>query len=764
MTKLKINDEIVSAAKIIKAHPSVKGIIEGPSLGKNGFTSIIAAFEVPLPSREINAGVSSSGVHPVEPVILLFPPNYPLKSPRIRLRADFNRSLPHINPGKPGDLVSPCIYDGSLDELLHQPHGLNEILNQIATWLRKAAANTLIDASQGWEPSRRDAVEGYIIYDIDELRQRINKKEGALEFTCHYILMNGMFVGRLLRGQRPLYTSAFVSALFHRRDITEGTITGNTFFILAWPPEKDASGKNITTDSYLPEDIVDLAGLLGKAELYGCNPILQLRLQQLYGCYKQIPHLDEPFHIVVTLCARRPINLIGENSGYELLAYLVACKPSDTGVINGWDLASPVKPLGHRHAVTASLLQRMSGTNSGAGSEIVQLGCGSLGSKITMHLARCGYGPFTLVDNKLFSPHNIARHALANSGAVTLGQYKSAAMRDALSQLGQQADAINDDIVNLADRCKKAGNFISGKAKIIIDSTASLSVREALASVPGERMSGRLIHTALYSSGKIGIILSEGPERSPRIDDLAAKMFDLTIDNAVLRQILPKEHDPFRRHEIGQGCGSHTMVMPDTRISIYAASMAEYIRKTLEADFTSKLGVLLIGSVGQDELSINWQSVQLGKSVGSTVVDGKKWEVRILSDVAHAIDQESRRYSSHETGGVLIGKVSFSRRCAIVTRTLPAPPDSVRNGATFKLGVKGLKENVRKVQEASGNLLTYLGTWHSHPMGGGPSDRDYQTLRRMKELRLGWPTINLIWSSGHFYALIDEGDMSTDST
>lgn len=76
------------------------------------------------------------------------------------------------------------------------------------------------------------------------------------------------------------------------------------------------------------------------------------------------------------------------------------------------------------------------------------------------------------------------------------------------------------------------------------------------------------------------------------------------------------------------------------------------------------------------------------------------------------------------------------------------------------LGTEGLKDMIKTVQNNSGNLLTYIGTWHSHPLGGGPSEIDQQTIVRMKALRLGAPTINLIWTPSGFHALVDDGDIS----
>ena len=66
---------------------------------------------------------------------------------------DFNRNLPHMQPWLIEGRPAPCLYEGSLTELLHE-EGLVGILNQTAIWLERAAMDNLLDPEQGWEPVR----------------------------------------------------------------------------------------------------------------------------------------------------------------------------------------------------------------------------------------------------------------------------------------------------------------------------------------------------------------------------------------------------------------------------------------------------------------------------------------------------------------------------------------------------------------------------------------------------------------------------------
>ncbi len=62
------------------------------------------------------------------------------------------------------DEVCPCIFEGSLSELLQQAEWMNGLLNQLVDWLEKAASNSLLNFEQGWEPMRIDNPAGNIGY------------------------------------------------------------------------------------------------------------------------------------------------------------------------------------------------------------------------------------------------------------------------------------------------------------------------------------------------------------------------------------------------------------------------------------------------------------------------------------------------------------------------------------------------------------------------------------------------------------------------
>lgn len=719
--------------KQINAHPAVKEInqIEGTISS----WSITAIFEVSLPSNCRASGVSRSGVHLYEPVTLQFSNNYPFKAPLIKLRKDFNRDLPHLNPKDSDEFVLPCVYDGDLTDLLHQGEGLNPILDQISEWLKKAASNTLIEPSQGWEPIRRDTLNHLIFFDLRSFRNLISKKVGSVFLLCDYIHYADFFSGKI-ENYKPQFCNIkfFKKNLFYKENGAQES--GRSISLFAWPDSSKVSS------NYFPENIRNLGELIARANDYGCTTFGEQLNLLYYELRKLNPKIEKLF---VILCARRPYNLIGDESNLELIPYFIHLSTKQFDQLN---LDSKVESVIHLHSKSPILFRKLSfGYDFNVNYGVAQIGCGSLGSKISLHLARAGHGPFWLYDKDFFLPHNLARHSLYYDGDW-VPQYKADCLKKAISDLGQYAEAFHKDVIEhiITEGLPKT-------ASIIIDSSASISVREFLMTLSEKKAPGKIVHTALYNSGKMGLMLIEGIKRNPRVDDLLVAFWDKSLEESSISKQLTTEESGFSRRSIGQGCGSYTMVMTDSRLSIYSAGMAERINDLFKEGDLNK-GEICFGLLSENNMGVTWHREILEEAI---ILKESGWEIRILKKAAATIHEESQQ-TRKETGGILIGHIFPNRKCAVISRTLPPPPDSIFSDSHFILGTQGLKEQVRTIQDKSGRLLTYIGTWHSHPMGGGPSSQDLETLEKMRKLRLGAPTINLIYAPSKIFTFIDNGD------
>lgn len=101
------------------------------------------------------------------------------------------------------------------------------------------------------------------------------------------------------------------------------------------------------------------------------------------------------------------------------------------------------------------------------------------------------------------------------------------------------------------------------------------------------------------------------------------------------------------------------------------------------------------------------------------------------SDLTTQLIAEAVRYAPKETGGVLLGDVGESPRVSIATELVGAGPSAQREAHRFVPDGPWQRAEIATRYAASGQTLDYLGDWHSHPSGNGPSRLDHTTARRI---------------------------------
>lgn len=747
-------ESIARALRQVAAHPAVEGVAVSAVDPETGAAAVEVAMRLGLPNAWMADGVSPTGVQTVEPVTLVFPAAFPLKPPLICLRADFDRSLAHVNPGSAEERPVPCIYDGSLAELLQQ-QGVAGILNQLVLWLEKAALGRLIDPQQGWEPVRRDTVQDFIVADADHLRSLVTRHDGHAAFRFDYLrygLDGGRYAYHGELGTEALKLNAVgIKALFGER-LLRGGEAGHAIGIVVWPGRLP-SGAPVIADQYWPETVIDVGSLMERANAYGCATALRSAVSWLGRCFAGYT-VDGTFPLVIVLGARRPFPMIGSRSEVELCSYIV-----EVGVpllFPDGD-RTPVRPVGHRHAISAALLRRMSGGDVAAETRRwIQLGCGSLGSKIALHLARAGQAPSDLIDRAYLSPHNAARHALAPaSGGMQLPwiDAKATALANAIKGLGQVAEAHIDDIVEVTHDAVRAKRLLPKKSWAIVNSTASLAVREALASTATTITIPRVIETSLFANGRVGLVSVEGSSRNPNTGDLITQTYALMSEDATLRRLMFGSGDALHRQGIGEGCGSTTMVMSDARISMIAAPMAETVASLQRIGLPSQGGRILLGTVGDDGMSLSWRSHEVPPCVTVMMEGTRSWVVRVADRAHRKIVDEVAQWPAVETGGILVGRFSEAAQTFHVVDVVPAPEDSRRSAVEFMLGTAGVRTALKAYGEACDYSLYCLGTWHSHLNTSGPSSQDRATAAAIALARL-MPSVVLIHTPAGYRAVL----------
>jgi hypothetical protein len=681
------------AHKQIAEHNAFENVSEILNNEADSIATISAIVSVNLPSRFIKAGITTVGVKKREEVEFHFSKSFPLKAPTIFLRDDFPRCFPHIYPSE--RRVAPCIYEGDLSELLQQSGWMNEILNQLINWLEKAASNDLLNYDQGWEPMRNDRTAGLIRYEIDKILSAfLEKKTSALKKEIEYISSSGLIIagsGLNANNKKKAQLAIFLTPKI--------------------------------INNYVPNNITNLSQLYDYSDSIGLDK-LKSDVEKI-----DIDNIDED-KLFIVIAIKRPVNIIGTDSNIEFLNFVIN-KTNKRKKKKGRDRKRTlpdckVVMLSHITPNSPTLLQRISGTKAikDETRAISLLGCGSLGSKIGIHLARNGNGPFLCIDNDLFLPHNNARHALT----FTYTENKAALLSLSIAYIGS---------ISLKPIRENAFNVDYSNLRLIIETTASLSVRSFLMSNNGLPP---IISCSIYDRGHSALLLIENRDKSSRLTCIWAYLYYLTLSDTEIRKTLFTSN--LRDVQIGQSCSSQTLIVDDARISLFATTMSLRIQEILESGFPEDSEILF--SKYDSNYSLTSTTYTVPRCVKIHSRRKQDWEVYIFGSVIAEMRDIMNEKAPNETGGALLGSVFLYPKVIVITRLIKAPPDSMETPSLFVIGVEGLEQKIKDTEKITNGKVTYLGTWHSHPHGGGASHTDEQTFKKLLFVRNYEPTVCLI--------------------
>ncbi len=557
-----VSPSIQAAIELIGTYSAVK-CVKDVSVGQYAVI-VETEWVVKLPNRFHREGISETGVREVETVYWRFPLDYPQSGPSPRLRSDFPTNLPHLNPYTPGELVYPCISESSLEGLLHSM-GLPVLFDAACQWLNNAAADELHCPVQGWEHMRRDNTKGLIHADTHAIRTDLDTSSDVVKFYNYRYYRVGSS-DDLLMGELITPSLGASNSVLKKKYLGIDTNTS----IRNAPGVLFRTEDGNVFDEYRPETVHDFRSLRGFAKDLGLQHAFDARLKHILtisspqSMQKQDKAPVEEF--MVAFAVNRPFNLIGTQSSWELLAYRVCFSQEHEEKIPD---ESAVRPTQLSERCCPQLLQAVSGEKVEQPVKLGLLGCGSLGSKVALHLAKTGCYQFELVDSDYFSSHNNARHGLVVPGFSSLCFSKSQLLHRQLSSLNVESKSIDKDIRSMGD---KEGFLLNKKTDYVLDTTASLPVRYYL-SHHCESLRGRLIQSTLYGKSAVGVVAIEGDSRSVRVDDIAAFVNTLCIGNDQVQNAMYGGDGP-RMNHFGQGCGSVTTIMNDIDISLISAAVS----------------------------------------------------------------------------------------------------------------------------------------------------------------------------------------------
>jgi hypothetical protein len=702
-------------------------------------------------------GASPNGVRTMETVRVRLWPDYPWSSPSFYLRMDFPRDLPHLQPGPLSALPRPCLVDANQREYFFQfglvEVGVFHLVHQLVLWLQRAAEGTLIDHGTGWEPTLRRDLSDVIAIDAEACRATVDRNGGYRVFKARFYRL-GADENCVGHGVTTWLSVSLEQTPLKREDHElfvgrkhDGGLAGETVCCLVWP-DKLPTGREFLAESYMPETVDTYGRLLERADELHCGRALRVFFDSLDRCFHGY-NLEAPITIAIILCVRRPCSLVGSQSNIELLPYVLdmRAKKKRSSLLASGD-KEPVAPAMQIDATNPTLLRNVSGAPNVA--PVSMIGCGSVGSKMALHLARSGITIAAVNDNGSLRPHNMARHALARADYASS---KAAELAIELKQLGQSPNVHDGDaVISLGIREKRKA-ILPKEAGYAINTTASLGVREALSVLAPKDVKSRLAEAALFGRGDGGFLLVEGAAHNPTLCDLVAELYS-TVSDDRLRKLLFDPDFGLVEVQIGQGCGSLTMPMTDMRLSAMSAALTEKFVGCTQASIAD--GSIIIGSKAEKSSDTSWsrQDVEAFEVVDIEGPDG--WTMRLSQTVMKKIRAEVARYPHVETGGLMMGLCSARLKAVTVVDVIDAPPDSERSATRFVLGTSGLKDAIKARHRASGNTLFDVGTWHSHLTDQGPSALDRATAKELARERPP-PSVLLIAAPTKLYSLMHKG-------
>lgn len=694
------NHWLKKAQKYIRDHNAFENVSEIDFIESANYSTISATALIGLPSRFIKLGKTDLGVKSKEEVRFFFSEHFPLDAPKILLRDDFPRCFPHINPSDSN--VSPCIYAGNLSELLQQSEWMNGILNQLVDWLEKAASNDLLNYDQGWEPMRNDTYKGYILYDPDRVISAFDREGNSLINKISYQEHNGFII-----------TDA---AHFDSEKTQAHIIYFRTSEII---------------NTYLPNQIAELSQLYN----YACSigfPNIKCMVEK---CDLQFINESKIF---LVLAIKRPTNIIGSHTNIELLNFVIHksdIRRKKQKQIKRVLPECKVDMLHHILDTSPTLLRRLSGIKkeSKLDKNIALVGCGSLGSKIGIHLARHGNGPIFCIDDDWFMPHNNARYGLTYAHTM---MYKAGILSASMRRIGVSSKHIAESALSVD----------YNQSQLIIDTTASLSVRNFFMK---EVNLPPVISGGLYGEGRYGLLLIENKTKTSRLAALWAYLYYYSLENQSLRDLLFSSN--ISNVNIGQSCSSLTMAAKDAQLSLMAATMSLRIQDILESGLSNNGEILFIQCY--KNCSLNTEVMSVPNYINVQCKIKRDWEILLSSTVYEQMIDFLNKKIPNETGGVLLGSVFPYAGTIVITGLLLAPPDSVEEKYRFILGKEGLANNIKDIEKKTNGKVTYLGTWHSHPQGGDASQTDRNTYKKLLFVRDYEPTVCLIVTPNNVFSV-----------
>lgn len=352
------------------------------------------------------------------------------------------------------------------------------------------------------------------------------------------------------------------------------------------------------------------------------------------------------------------------------------------------------------------------GNTASIDHKLVAVGAGAIGSNVIINTIRAGVGTWMIIDGDVVLPHNTVRQSQTNT-MIGYAKAKTASIlgNDVLAEEG--CKYLVADILNLGQNSAVVANELIW-ADIVVDFSASPSV---LGKIADDTTVKRAASMFFNPDGNELVVLAEGTDRSPRLDEIEAQYFFAAAVNPRLEGHFSSARLDLIRY--ANACQDLSRPLPPWQVQTLCGIASGKLLTLLESPECVAHVWRLDAATGA-VLPVSVPVI----GVYRHQFDG--WRVTFTYDVLYQMQALRRDESPNETGGVLIGSFDAVRAVVHIVAALPAPRDSRQTPTYFIRGSKDLKPLVDRIALRSAGALCYIGEWHSHPDGAAtrPSNDD----------------------------------------
>lgn len=588
--------------------------------------------------------------------------------------------------------ASLCIYETPFEELkiTWTP---TAFLEDIRNWLSKTSRGELHQNEQQLEPFLLE-YDGSVILPIDIKPEEI--------LGCYLI-------NNKTRDNKPVYQ-------FIRAPQTQNNNIG--LFVMQVKGEPQIHG---IIDS-LPRSFYELNNFLIKANINLIDDIIKF-LKKIRGEKKE--ELNNRLIIDILLPKKR--NSESEVSSTDRYVFCTIDNLKTIGEkLNIWqvfpgngelgNIISPTQPeKNNLESLKVGLLrpyiefdgviaQLLNNVQKQSETNFFAIGMGALGSQVFINMARSGFGKWTLVDDDLMLPHNLARHAL---NVFSVGQHKVTKVSAYANYLLNDSTfsiPIISNILQERDTAKlEIINQQLEKSEIVIDMSASLAVSRMISN--DERFKGKKkVSIFLNPTGTQLVILAEDFGKEYSLDYLEVCYYRELITNTDLKDHFENKLDAVR---YSTSCRDTSNRITQDNVAAFSAISSKLIKNyTIQ-----KNAIASVWKFEEQDLTVSKFDVHLSTQ---HQISKAGWQIVYDNILLNKIKVIREQKLPNETGGILIGSFDMERKKVFILDTI-MPKDSLEFPTAFYRGIDGLKEELNKVGKITFNMLTYVGEWHSHP-------------------------------------------------